>query len=111
MDVIDRLIAAVRASKMKQSRVAADANMAAGKLSKIMHRKQLPTVPDFIEIARAIGMEPARLFTGGELVVDVESLRAAHALSTEAAAALRHVTEQLGKMLPVAEDAAPAAVP
>jgi phage repressor protein C with HTH and peptisase S24 domain len=111
MEVIDRLIAAVRASKMKQWHIAADANMTAEKLSKIVNRKQVPSLPEFIDIARAIGLEPARLFTGGEVVVELERLRAAHALSAQAAATFQQLTEQLATMLPVAEEAVGSVVP
>jgi hypothetical protein len=48
-------------------------------LNKIVNRRQIPTVPEFIEIARAIHQDPARFFTDGELVVELDALRAAHA--------------------------------
>jgi SOS-response transcriptional repressor LexA len=101
MDVVERLIAAVKASKSKQRHIAADANMPPAKLSKIVNRKQVPTVPEFIAIARAIGIEPSRLFSGAELVVEAETLRNVHSLSAKAAQALQQLTEQVAKLLPV----------
>jgi SOS-response transcriptional repressor LexA len=83
MDVIARLIAAVEASPYKRVRIAADAGMSATKLSKIMNRKQVPTVTDFIAIAQAIQLKLGRLFTDSELVVEPERLRAAHAASQQ----------------------------
>ena len=74
--------------------------MPATKLNKIVKGHQIPTVPEFIAIAGAIHLDPARLFTKGELVVELESLRTAHAAAQRAA-------EILAGWLPVAEAAAP----
>lgn len=81
MEVIDRLVAAVEASGLKRVRIADAAGISPTKLSKILNGKQVPTVPEFIAIARAIRYDPARLFTEGELVIEVETLREAHAAS------------------------------
>jgi transcriptional regulator with XRE-family HTH domain len=75
MDVIDRLIAALKRSGLKRLHIATAAGMSAAKLSKILNRKQVLTVPEFIAIARAIGLDPALLLTDGELVVNVDVLR------------------------------------
>ena len=50
-------------------------------MNKIVNRKQEPTVSDFIAIARAINVDPGRLFTDGDLVVNLEELREAHSAS------------------------------
>jgi transcriptional regulator with XRE-family HTH domain len=77
MVVIDRLIAAVKRSGLKRLHIATAAGMSAAKLSKILNQKQVPTVPEFIAIAGAIDLDPALLFTDGELVVDIDVLREA----------------------------------
>ncbi|HEX8172163.1 MAG TPA: XRE family transcriptional regulator [Thermoanaerobaculia bacterium] len=102
MDAIDRLIAAVDATGLKQNHVARLARMDPTKLNKILKRHQVPTVPEFIDIARAIKMDPARLFTRGEMVVELDSLRSAHD-------AARRAAEILSGMLP--PDVPPAAAP
>jgi len=84
MDAIERLIAAVQASGLKRLRVATDAGMRQTKLSKILNRKQVPTVLEFIAIARAIGADPALLLTDGDLVIEVEKVRVAHAAVSQA---------------------------
>lgn len=100
MDVIGRLIAAVEASGLKRVRVAGDAVMSPTKLSKILNRRQVPTVLEFVAIARAISLDPVRLFSDSELIVEAEDVRAAH----EANRDLQRITERLGtilgKMLP-----------
>ena len=93
MDVIVRLADAVRKSGRKQSFVAAVAGLPAPKLNKILKGHQVPTVPEFIAIARAIDLDPGRLFTDGELVVELERLR-------EAVAATQHATQILSSWLP-----------
>lgn len=95
MDAIDRLIAAVKASGYKQTRVAADARMPAAKLSKILNRKQEPTVAEFVAIAGAIQVDPGRLFAEGELVVELGAVREAYAASNR-------LSELLASMLPAA---------
>ena len=100
MDAIDRLIEAVKSSGIKQNHIARLAGMPATKLNKIVKSHQIPTVPEFIAIARAIQLDPARLFTEGELVVELESLRSAHA-------AAQRATEILAGWLPAMEAAAP----
>jgi SOS-response transcriptional repressor LexA len=77
MDAMERLIAAVQVSGMKRLRVATDAGMPATKLSKILNRRQVPTVLEFIAIARAIKTDPALLLTDGDMVIEVEKVRAA----------------------------------
>lgn len=78
MEVIDRLIAAVDASGMKQNHIARASGLGKTKVNKILNRKQTPTINDFIAIARAISVDPARLFTDGELVIGLAELRQAH---------------------------------
>jgi SOS-response transcriptional repressor LexA len=75
MEAIDRLRAAVKASGMKQTVIAAKAGMTSSKLNKILKGHQVATVNDFIAIARAIKRDPATFFSDGELVVAVEHLR------------------------------------
>jgi SOS-response transcriptional repressor LexA len=112
MDVIDRLIAAVKASDKKRWHIAADAGMSSAKLSKIMQRKQVPTVPEFIAIAAAINLDPAKLFTSREFVVELESLQSLHALTLRHAADAEHIHERVKKLLPLQEAlAAPAVAP
>jgi SOS-response transcriptional repressor LexA len=84
MDAIERLIAAVQASGLKRLRIATDAGMPQTKLSKILNRRQVPTVLEFIAIARAIGSDPALLLTDGDLVIEVEKVRVAHAAVSQA---------------------------
>jgi SOS-response transcriptional repressor LexA len=79
MEAIDRLRAAVKASGMKQTHVAALAGMTTSKLNKILKGHQVATVNDFIAIARAINRDPASFFSDGELVVASDKLRAARA--------------------------------
>ena len=93
MDAIDRLIVAVKNSGIKQNHIARLAGLPATKLNKIVNRRQMPTVPEFIDIARAIDLDPARLFTDGELVIELDGLRAAHA-------AAQRATEILAGWLP-----------
>jgi transcriptional regulator with XRE-family HTH domain len=100
MDPVDRMIEAVNSCGIKQNHIARLAGMSATKLNKIVNRKQVPTVPDLIDIAHAIDLDPARLFTEGELVIQLEALRSAHA-------AAQRPTEILAGWLPVAEPAAP----
>jgi transcriptional regulator with XRE-family HTH domain len=80
-EVITRLIDAVDASGMKQNHIGRVSGLGKTKVNKILNRKQEPTISDFIAIARAINVDPGRLFTDGELVVDLETLRDAHAAS------------------------------
>jgi transcriptional regulator with XRE-family HTH domain len=86
MDAMDRLRDAVKASGVKQSHIASLTGMKRSKVNKILSGYQVAALPDFIAIARAIKIDPARLFSEGELVVEVEQLRAAHghALQIEA---------------------------
>src|SRR5687768_8628856 len=77
MDAVDRMIEAVKSCGIKQNHIARLAGMSATKLNKIVKRKQVPTVPDLIDIAHAIDLDPARLFTEGELVIQLEALRSA----------------------------------
>ncbi len=81
MEVIDRLVAAVAASGMKQNHIARVSGLGKTKVNKILNRKQVPTITDFIAIAKAVNVDPARLFTDGELVIELEDLRQAHAAS------------------------------
>lgn len=107
MDVVDRLIAAIDASGMKHARIAADAGMTKSKFSKIYNRKQVPTAIEYFNILRAIGRDPSRILTEGELVVDTERLRAALQASHEVREASRRLTGLLEELLPKAADAAP----
>lgn len=95
MEIIDRLVAAVEASGLKQKRIAFLAGISASKLNKILKRKQIPNVLEFIAIARAIKLDPGRLFTDGELVIALNALRTAHATS-------QRLHEILGSWLPEA---------
>jgi transcriptional regulator with XRE-family HTH domain len=79
MEAIDRLRAAVKASGMKQTHIAAEAGMTSSKLNKILKGHQAATVNDFIAIARAIKRDPATFFSDGEVVVAIDKLRAARA--------------------------------
>jgi SOS-response transcriptional repressor LexA len=83
MDVIDRLIAAFNASGMKQSHVARVTGMSKSKLNKILKRNQQPTVLDFVAIAAAIGLEPGRLFSDGEVIMELRALRSAIAATQD----------------------------
>src|SRR5690242_486855 len=103
MDHIDRLIAAVKASRFKRVLIAEDAKMPPTKLSKILNRKQVPTVNEFIDIARAVNFDPARLLSDGELVIDAARLREVHARSREVHTASAKLLEALAAMLPEPE--------
>lgn len=100
-EVIERLVAAADASGMKQIHIGRVSGLGKTKVNKILNRKQEPTITDFIAIARAINVDPARLITDGELVVELEELRDAHAAS-------QRVQKILEGWLP---DARPAAAP
>lgn len=93
MDVMRRLADAVKASGLKQTHIARVAGMPTTKLNKILKGRQMATVPEFIDIARAIDLDPGRLFTEGELVIELDELRAAHSASLR-------VTEILASWLP-----------
>ena len=88
MEAIDRLRAAVKASGMKQTHIAAEAGMTSSKLNKILKGHQVATVNDFIAIARAIKRDPATFFSDGELVVAMDKLRAARDAADTAATIL-----------------------
>lgn len=92
-DPIDRLIAAVEKSGLRQTHIARVAHLHRTKLNKILKRNQVPTVPEFIDISRAINLDPALLFTEGDLVVELTALREAHA-------AAQRATEILARWLP-----------
>ena len=83
-DPIDRLIAAVEQSGLKQTHIARLAHLHRTKLNKILKRNQVPTVPEFIDISRAIKLDPALLFTEGDLVIELAALREAHAAAQRA---------------------------
>jgi transcriptional regulator with XRE-family HTH domain len=95
MDAIDRLRVAVKASGMKQTHVASQAGMASSKLNKILNGNQVVTMADFIAIAQAINRNPAIFVSEGELVVEMEHLRAARA-------AAQTIDNILGNYLPEA---------
>lgn len=99
-DPIDRLIAAVEQSGLKQTHIARLAHLHRTKLNKILKRNQVPTVPEFIDISRAIKLDPALLFTEGDLIVELTALREAHA-------AAQRATQVLARWLP--EEAVPRA--
>ncbi len=101
MEVIDRLAHAVTTSGLKQNHVAAEAGISPTKLSKILKGKQAVSVADFMAIARAIKVDPARLVSDGDLVVDLETLRTAVADS-------RRLHEILEQWLPEGSSAPPA---
>ncbi|HEY0140688.1 MAG TPA: S24 family peptidase [Thermoanaerobaculia bacterium] len=108
MDVVDRLIAAIDASGMKHTRIWPDAGMTKSKFSKIYNRKQVPTAVEYFNILRAIGRDPSRILTEGELVIDMERLRAALQAALEVREASTRLTGLLEELLPKAVDAAPA---
>ena len=74
-DVVDLLIAAIDTSGYKHNWIAREARMAPGKFSKIYHRRQIPNVYEYNDIARAIGCDPQRLLANGEIVVNLAELR------------------------------------
>jgi phage repressor protein C with HTH and peptisase S24 domain len=96
MDIIGRLIDAVDATGLKRVRIAADAGMPASKLTKILKRKQAPTVLEYVAIAQAIHLDPSRLFSDKELVVELETLRSAYEQ-------LKTATDTIERMLPAAD--------
>lgn len=98
MEAMDRLVAAVKASGMKQTYVASQAGMTSSKLNKLLNGHQVTTMPDFIAIARAINRDPAVFFSDGELVVELEHLHAARA-------AAQTIDAILGSYLPDAPGA------
>lgn len=55
----------------------------ASKLNKILKKRLVPTVPEFIAVAREIGVDPGRAFTDRDLVVELEELREAYAQGDE----------------------------
>lgn len=86
---MDRLIAAIDRSGRKHNWIATAAGMTPGKFSKIYRRRQAPTIFDYIAIVRAIGVDPAVLFTDGELAVSLKHVREALAGVEQAAGILR----------------------
>lgn len=90
----------MKASGLKQSHIARVAGMEESKLSKILRGRQVPTVPDFIDIAHAINLDPGRLFSEGELVMALDALRAAHS-------AAKTIESILSSHLPQPDAAAP----
>jgi len=102
MDAMDRLIGAIDNSGMKHVRIAEDAGMRPGKFSKIYKRRQVPSIVEYIAIARAIRVDPALLFTDGELAVSLQKVN-------EALAAVRKAENILAEWVP--EASAGAVVP
>jgi len=98
MDPVERLIEAVVSSGYKRVRIATDAGMSATKLSKIVNRKQVPTVAELIAIAQAIKLDPSRLFTDKDVFVQLDDLVAIQSASNVIASAIE-------SMLPVREPA------
>lgn len=82
-EVIARLVKAVEDSGLKQYYIAQVSGLGKTKLNKILKGKQEPTIADFIAIARAIDVDPGRLFSDGELVIALEDLRHAHTASQQ----------------------------
>lgn len=101
---MNRLIAAVEASGLKRVRIAEDAGMSATKLSKILSRKQMPTLEDFFRIAEAIHCDVGRLVSRGDLVVDLATLKEANQLT-------QRLGEVLGHLLPPASTVTAAVAP
>jgi len=93
MDGVDLLIAAIDASGYKHNWIAREAGMGPGKFSKIYHRRQIPNVLEYIDIARAIGRDPGRLLSDGDIVVDLSELRSV-------SAAMHDATQTLTSWLP-----------
>jgi hypothetical protein len=78
----------VEKSGLKQTHIARLAHLHRTKLNKILKRNQVPTVPEFIDISRAIKLDPALLFTEGDLVIELTALREAHAAAQRATTVL-----------------------
>lgn len=93
MDGVDLLIAAIDASGFKHNWIAREAGMAPGKFSKIYHRRQIPNVLEYVDIALAIGRDPGRLLSHGEIVVNLSDLRGV-------TAAMHDATQTLTSWLP-----------
>src|SRR5436190_16489236 len=93
-EALIRLIEAVKASGMKQNFIAREAGLLTSKLNKILKGHQPVVVTDYIAIARAIKIDPARLFGHGDIVVPSESLRAAYS-------SLQSAEQILGSLLPI----------
>src|SRR5258706_4452213 len=93
MDGVDLLIAAIDASGLKHNWIAREAGMGPGKFSKIYHRRQVPNILEYIDIARAIGRDPGRLLADGDIIVNLSELR-------DVRTAMQVATETLTSWLP-----------
>lgn len=93
MDGVDLLIAAIDASGLKHNWIAREAGMGPGKFSKIYHRRQVPSILEYIDIARAIGRDPGRLLSDGDIVIRLAELRSV-------SAAMHDATQTLSSWLP-----------
>jgi lambda repressor-like predicted transcriptional regulator len=90
VDLIGRLIADVDASGVERAQIAADAGMSLSQLNGVLDREQVPTVPEYVAIRKAIGGEPE---ISGEVVADLERLRVA--LQTGDGSGLTEILEDL----------------
>jgi phage repressor protein C with HTH and peptisase S24 domain len=104
-DVVDLLIAAIDASGYKHNWIAREARMAPGKFSKIYHRRQIPNVYEYGNIARAIGRDPQRLLANDEIVVNLSELRGVNAAMQ---GAIQTLTSWLPEQPRIASRTAPA---
>lgn len=93
LDGVDLLIAAIDASGRKHNWIAREAGMGTGKFSKIYHRRQVPDIFEYIDIARAIGRDPGRLLSDSDVGVSLDELRSV-------SAALQDATKILTSWLP-----------
>lgn len=93
-EVIERLNVVMRANKSKHWHIAKLAGMSATKLSKILNRKQVLSLSDFLAIARALELEPSRFLSESAMVVDAKKIEAAHRLS-------RELSGILGELVPI----------
>ena len=73
-DAIGQLIADVDASGVEREKIAAGAGMSPSQLTRILDREQVPTVPEYFAIRKAIGREPE---VSEEVAADLERLRTA----------------------------------
>jgi transcriptional regulator with XRE-family HTH domain len=83
MGAVEELRDAVKATGIKQVVISDVTGIKTPKLSKILRGRQEPTVDEFIAIARAIGQDPGRFVSDGDVVVNLKDLREAQELATK----------------------------
>jgi hypothetical protein len=74
VDIIGQLVADVDASGLAPGQIAAAAGISPSQLTKILDREQVPTVPEYLAIRKAIGRAPE---VSEEAAADLERLRVA----------------------------------